>query len=271
MNIRPGLERFSLNQATAGSWSALEAVEGCARAGVPGVGLWREPVAADSLERVAKTVRDAGVRVSSLCRGGFFTTGDAAAENRRAVDETAALGAEVLVLVCGGLPRGSRDVDGARARIRDGIAELVPYAQSAGVRLGVEALHPMFCSDRSAVATLDLALDLAEPFPADVVGVVVDAYNIWWDPNVHRAIARASGRILSYQVSDWVTPLPAGALQGRGLPGDGCVDFRGLGAAVDAAGYTGLVEVEIFDADLSARPGDEVLALVCDRYLQHVA
>lgn len=266
-----GLERLSLNQATAGSWSALEAVEGCARAGVPGVGLWREPVAADGLERVAKAVRDAGVRVSSLCRGGFFTTGDSATENRRAVDETAALGADVLVLVCGGMPPGSRDVDEARARIRDGIAELAPYAQAAGVRLGVEALHPMFCSDRSAVATLDLALDLAEPFPADVVGVVVDAYNIWWDPNVRRALARASGRILSYQVSDWVTPLPAGALQGRALPGDGCVDFRGLGAAVDAAGYAGLVEVEIFDADLARRPGDEVLSLVCDRYLEHVA
>ncbi|MBO0891081.1 MAG: sugar phosphate isomerase/epimerase, partial [Acidothermales bacterium] len=102
-------------------------------------------------------------------------------------------------------------------------------------------------------------------------GVVVDAYNIWWDPNVHRALARAGGRILSYQVSDWVTPLPAGALQGRALPGDGCVDFRGLGAAVDAAGYTGLVEVEIFAADLAGRSGDEVLALVCDRYLKHVA
>lgn len=270
MNVGDGLERLSLNQATAGGWSALEAVEGCARAGVPGVGLWRDPVAADGLERVAKAVRDAGVRVSSLCRGGFFTTGDSATENRRAVDETAALGADVLVLVCGGVPPGSRDVDEARARIRDGIAELAPHAQAAGVRLGVEALHPMFCSDRSAVATLDLALDLAEPFPADVVGVVVDAYNIWWDPNVRRALARASGRILSYQVSDWVTPLPAGALQGRALPGDGCVDFRGLGAAVDAAGYAGLVEVEIFDADLAGRPGDEVLALVCDRYLEHV-
>src|SRR5206468_4607204 len=183
--------------ATTAAWSVREAVEGCARAGVPGIGLWREPLAECGLGTAAKLVRDAGLRVTSLCRGGFFPHSDepsrraAEAENRRAVDEAAALGADVLVLVCGGLLAGSRDLDGARRQIRDGIADLVPYAHECGVRLGIEALHPMFCSDRSAIVTLGHAVELAAMFPASDVGVVVDAYNVWWDPGVYAAITSA--------------------------------------------------------------------------------
>ena len=271
------LSRLSLNQATIPAWSLPDAIDGCARAGVPAIGLWREPVAEYGLAKAAKKVRDAGLRVTSLCRGGFFTHSDersrrtARTSNRRAVDEAAALGADVLVLVCGGVPDGTRDLDGARRQIRDGIEDLVPYAREHGVRLGVEPLHPMFCSDRSAVVTLDQAVDLAAAFPEPDVGVVVDAYNVWWDPRVYAAIARASGRIAIFQVSDWITPLPADVLHGRGMPGDGCIDLRRIRAAVDAARYTGSIEVEIFNHALGARPGDDVLDLVVERYVRHLA
>lgn len=262
-------ERMSLNQATIPQWSIREAVDGCARAGVAGIGLWREPVAETGVGPTAKVVRDAGLQVTSLCRGGFFTRPHAHAENRRAVVEAATLGAEVLVLVAGGLPDGSRDLDAARAQISDGIAELVPYARDHNVRLGIEPLHPMFCSDRCAVVTLAQALDLAAPFPD--VGVVIDTYNVWWDPQVYQAIARARGRMAAFQVSDWITPVPDDLLQSRGVPGDGDIELRRLRTAVDAAGYDGSIEVEIFNTHLSRMAGADVLDLVIERYLLHVA
>jgi sugar phosphate isomerase/epimerase len=273
---RAGLERFSFNQATAKYWSLPEVVEGCARSGVPGIGLWREPVAEHGLERTAKLVRDAGLRVTTLCRGGFFTAaepGERAArldDNRRALDEAAMLGTDVLVLVSGGLPEGSRDIDGARAQVADALAELGPYAAERGVRLAIEPLHPMFCSDRCVIATLGQAVAMAEQFPVDQVGVVVDVYHLWWDPAVYADIQRAGPRIASFQVCDWTTPLPEGALLGRGMMGDGCIELRRLREAVDVAGYGGPIEVEIFNADLWDAPGDEVLELAITRYLEHV-
>jgi sugar phosphate isomerase/epimerase len=263
------LARLSLNQATTRQWSVREAIEGCARAGVPGIGLWREAVAEVGVGTTAGLIRNAGLRVTSLCRGGFFTSLDAHAENRQAVEEAAALGADVLVLVSGGLPHRSRDLDGARVQIQEGIAELVPYAHDHNVLLGIEPLHPMFCSDRCAVVTLDQAIDLAAPFPD--VGVVVDTYNVWWDPQVYPAVARARGRITAFQISDWVTPLPADLLHSRAVPGDGCIDLRRLRAAVDATEYDGAIEVEIFNSGLDRMPGADVLDLVIERYLKHVA
>lgn len=267
-----GLDRFSLNVATTRQWPLSDTVAGCAEAGIGGIGLWRDQVASFG-PGLADLVRAAGLRVTSLCRGGFLTGewAPAIADNRAAIDEAVALGTDVLVMVSGGLPPGSRDIDAARERVADGLAELVPYARSAGVRLAVEPLHPMFCADRCVVSTLDQALDLAERFSADEVGVVVDAYHVWWDPGVYRAIARAAGRILSFQVCDWVTPLPAGVLEGRGMMGDGCVELSRLRAAVDAAGYTGPIEVEIFNAELAQLPGADVLALAVERYLTNVA
>jgi sugar phosphate isomerase/epimerase len=214
--------------------------------------------------------------VTSLCRGGFFTAAepseraDALADNRRAIDEAAALGAEVLVLVCGGLPAGDRDLDGSRRRVADAVAALAPDAAAVGVRLAVEPLHPMFCSDRCVVSTLDQALGIAEAFPADRVGVVVDAYHVWWDPSVYAAIARAGERIASFQVCDWATPLPHGVLLGRAMIGDGCIELRRLREAVDRAGYRGAIEVEIFNQRVWDASGDDVLALVAARYRQHV-
>jgi sugar phosphate isomerase/epimerase len=267
------VNRFSLNRATTKHWPLPELVAGCAEAGVTGVGLWREDVQEHGADRAAALVRDAGLTVTSLCRSGFFAADDWWDDNRRAIDEAAGVGAPALVLVSGGLPPGSRDVDAARAHAGEAIGKLVPYALEAGVRLAIEPLHPMFCADRCVVATLGQALDLAEPFPAAAVGVVVDTYHLWWDDRVWDQIARAGrdGRIACFQVADLVTPLPAGVLLGRGLPGAGCVELRRFREAVDAAGYRGPVEVEVFAEDVWARPGREVLAEALRGYREHVA
>jgi sugar phosphate isomerase/epimerase len=265
------IDRLSLNQKTVNSWGVAELVDGCARAGIGAVGLWREPVADAGLARSAKLVTDAGLRVSSLCRGGFFTAADRAEfraalnDNRRAIEEAATLGAPCLVLVVGGLPAGSKDLPGARARVAEALATLEPYAAGAGVRLAIEPLHPMFCADRAVVSTLGQAIDLAEA-AGPAVGVVVDTYHVWWDPAVADQIARAGDRIASYQVCDWLTPLPADVLLGRGIPGDGQIDFAPLTAAVVAAGYDGDVEVEIFNADVWATDPDAVVATVVSRH-----
>jgi sugar phosphate isomerase/epimerase len=264
--------RLALNQATVRRLTAPEAIDLCVRHEIGGIGLWRDSVADYGVTRTAAAVHAAGLHVSSLCRGGFFTAAEAGqraaalADNRAAVAEAAELGADVLILVSGGLPAGSRDLPGARSMIEDGIAALVPAAAAAGVRLGIEALHPMLCADRCAISTLGQALDLACQFPAGTVGVVVDTYHLWWDPQLASSIGRAAGRIVSYQLSDWVLPLPADTLLGRGHVGDGCIDFGPISAAVAAAGYDGYTEVEIFSEPVWAAPPDETAATVVRRF-----
>ncbi|MFD5567280.1 sugar phosphate isomerase/epimerase family protein [Streptomyces cadmiisoli] len=258
--------------------SLPELVDACAESAIPGVGLWREPVRSYGLAATAKLVRDAGLTVTTLCRGGFLTAADPAggaealADNRRAVDEAAALGTDTLVLVSGGLPPGSKDLRGARERIADALAELGPYAESHGVRLAVEPLHPMFAADRCVVSTLAQALDLAERFPAHQVGVTVDTYHLWWDDTAPEQIARAGagGRLHIFQLADWITPLPEGVLNGRGQIGDGAIDMREWKRYVEAAGYTGPIEVELFNEELWARDGREVLAQTARRFVEHV-
>ncbi|MFJ7492115.1 sugar phosphate isomerase/epimerase family protein [Streptomyces sp. NPDC097727] len=269
--------RLSINQETIKQWSLPELAEGCVKAGIDKVGLWRAPVQEYGIERTARLLADSGLSVTSLCRGGFFTAIDPAEraraldDNRAALDEAAALSTDTLVLVSGGLPAGSKDLHGARERIADALGELAPYAAERGVRLAIEPLHPMFASDRCVVSTLSQALDIAERFPAEQVGVVVDTYHIWWDDQAAAQIARAgaAGRIHSFQLADWITPLPAGVLLGRGQLGDGAVDFRAFRTLVEATGFDGPIEVEIFNEALWARDGAEVLAEVVSRYAEH--
>ena len=266
------LERLSLNQATVQHLGVADAVALCARHDIAAIGLWRDPVAAAGLASAAALVKRAGLHVSSLCRGGFFTRADAdglaaaRADNRAAVREAAELEADALVLVCGGLVPGSRDLGLARRMVADAIGDLVPFAQRLGIRLGIEALHPMFCADRCVIASLGEAVDLALLFPAEVVGVVVDTYHVWWDARLAAEIARAAGRIVGYQVCDWVLPLPADVLLGRGHLGDGVIDFGPITDAVTAAGYSGYVEVEIFNAEVWAAPADQTAAVVRERF-----
>ncbi|MDQ0387705.1 sugar phosphate isomerase/epimerase [Streptomyces sp. DSM 42143] len=274
----PDLTRFSINQMTVKQLSLPELTAACRELGVGNVGLWREPVQAYGVEAAAKLVRDAGLTVTTLCRGGFLTAVDAderaraLADNRRAVDEAATLGTDTLVLVSGGLPPGDKDLRAARERIADALAELGPYAEGHGVRLAIEPLHPMYASDRCVVSTLTQALDLAERFPAHQVGVTVDTYHIWWDDRAPEQIARAGagGRIHTFQLADWTTPLPEGVLNGRGQIGDGSIGMREWQGYVEAAGYTGAIEVELFNEGLWARDGREVLAETAQRFAAHV-
>jgi sugar phosphate isomerase/epimerase len=256
------LDRLSLNQATVKSLSLPEAVEACVTAGIGSIGVWRDRLAETGVPQAKRLLDDAGLRVSSLCRGGFFTAESAYEDNLAALRETAAIGADVLVLVSGGLPPGSRDLAAAREMVTEGIAALVPTARELGVRLAIEALHPMFCADRCVVASLSQALAIAEQFPAETVGVVVDTYHLWWDHTVTDDIRRAGQRIFSYQVSDWRVPLPADMLLGRVHVGDGSIDFGPMTDAVLAAGYTGDVEVEIFNADIWAAPPEATIARI---------
>ncbi len=266
----PDLARLSLNQATTQRWTLREAVDGCSGAGIPWIGPWRDKVAeAGGAVAGARMIRDAGLRVSSLCRGGFFPAATPSArreridENRRAVDEAAELGTEVLVLVCG--PAPDRDIDAARHMVEDGIAAVIPYAAERGVRLAIEPLHPMFAGDRSVIVTLAQANGMLERLDSPHVGVAVDVYHVWWDPEVYAQIARAAGHILGFHISDWLAP-PPDVLLGRGMMGDGVIELRRLRAAVEAAGYTGPIEVEIFNQQIWDTPGDQVLARIRERY-----
>jgi sugar phosphate isomerase/epimerase len=267
------LSRLSLNAATTQRWSVQEAVEGCARAGIPWIALWRDKIAETGLAASGRHVRDAGLKVSSVCRGGMFPAASAAEraaridDNRRAVDEAAELGAETLVLVCGAAP--DKDIAAARAQIADGIAALLPYAAERGVRLGIEPLHPIFAADRSAIVTLAEANALAERHASPFLGVVIDVYHVWWDPDLAAQVARAAGHIFGFHVNDWIAPLPDHLL-GRGMMGDGRIELRRIRAMVEAAGYRGPIEVEIFNRAIWEAPGDAVLAQMAERYLAHV-
>ncbi|MFF0423647.1 sugar phosphate isomerase/epimerase family protein [Streptomyces sp. NPDC004520] len=255
------LDRLSINQMTVKQLPLPELVAHCLRLGVPGIGLWREPVREYGVEAAADLLRDAGLTVTTLCRGGFFTSDGWEAENRAAIDEAVTLGTDTLVLVSGGLTPSCPDLPSARARITEAIGALAPYAGERGIRLAIEPLHPMYASDRCAVSTLDQALEIAERFPAPHVGVTVDTYHLWWDDRAPAAVERAgaSGRIHSFQLADWTTPLPAGVLNGRGQLGTGAIDLPAWAALLEKAGYTGPVEVELFNDALWARDGVEVL------------
>jgi sugar phosphate isomerase/epimerase len=266
----PDVGRLSLNQGTTPNWLTAETIDGCVQAGFGWIGLWRHKVAELGVTETARRMRAAGLRASSLCRGGFFPAATAQErlsridDNRRAVDEACELGAGVLVLVSG--PAPDRDLDGARQMVLDGATTVAAYAAERGVRLAIEPLHPMFAGDRSVVVTLGQANAIAEQINSPSVGVAVDVYHVWWDPEVYAQIARAGGRILGFHVSDWLVP-PPDHVAGRGMMGDGVIELRRLREAVDAAGYRGPIEVEIFNQRVWDTPGDQVLALARERFL----
>ena len=276
MTGRVALSRLSLNQRTTASWSLPDAIRGSVDAGLGAIGIWREQLAEVGLDEACRLVAESGLRVSSLCRGGFFTAADtaeveaAAASNRDAIDEAAALNAATLVLVPGGLPPGDRDLQAARDRAARAIEQLVPYAHDHGVTLGIEPMNPIYAADRGVISTLAQALDIAERFDASDVGVVVDTFHLWWEPGIAEQVQRARGRIVSYQICDWITPLPADTLLARGMMGDGHIDFPTFTRSVTTAGYQGDIEVEIFNADLWAAPPAEVVDTMAKRYLELV-
>jgi sugar phosphate isomerase/epimerase len=267
------ISRLSINQYTLRNSTIPQLLEACVTERIPFVALWREKIAETGLDQVLKLLRDTGIKVSSLCRGGFFpaSTPDQQSknleENFRAVDEAAAIGAEVLVLVCGGI--ANRDIDRSREMVVEGVARLLPYAKQAGIKLGIEPLHPMFAADRSVIVSLSQANGIVELFNSRNLGVVIDVYHVWWDPAVYTEIARASGRIFGFHVNDWIVPLPD-SLNGRGMMGDGVIEIRRLREAVTQAGYLGPVEIEIFNEELWRLPGSELLRLAKDRFVEYV-
>jgi|TARA_B100002003_G_scaffold102601_1_gene95346 sugar phosphate isomerase/epimerase len=263
--------RLSLNTATVNQWSLKECIEGCVRHGVLALDPWRDKLHELGVDTAAKMIKDNGLQVSALCRGGMFTGPDEASrqvaldDNRRAVDEAVAIGAQCVVLVVGGIPEGSNDIGDARAQVRDGIGKLLDHARACDMPLAIEPLHPMFAADRACVNTLAHANDLCDELGGGV-GVAVDAYHVWWDPNLAKEIARAKGRILGFHVCDWLVPT-TDLLLDRGMMGDGVIDLPKMRQMVEDAGYHGLIEVEIFSAEnWWKRDGDEVMQTVVERF-----
>ncbi|RZN23372.1 sugar phosphate isomerase/epimerase family protein [Bradyrhizobium sp. Leo121] len=273
---------LSLNTATVRKQGNLvEIIEACARHGIRAIDPWRDQVAAVGLDRAVRAVRDAGLELSGYCRGGMFVADaahrlEARDDNRRAVDEAAALGASCIVLVVGGLPQYSRpgsaaskDIAAARTQVHDGIAEMLEYARGAKLPLAIEPLHPAYAGDRACVNTTRQALDICDtldPQRSGMLGVALDVYHIWWDPELMGQIARAGkDRLLAFHVCDWLVPTKD-ILNDRGMMGDGVIDIKSVRAAVEAQGYAGYSEIEIFSNDWWSRPMDEVLRICIERH-----
>jgi sugar phosphate isomerase/epimerase len=282
----PDPSLLSINTATVrAQWSLPDIIAGLVRHGIRGIAPWRDQVAATGLDEAARRIRDAGLVVTGLCRGGMFPAEDRAGrqaafdDNRRAVDEAITLGAQCLVLVVGGLPRDrsgkivSRDLIGAREMVRDGIGLLHEHAQSAGMRLAIEPLHPMYAADRACVNTLAHANDLCDelaPNGKDGLGVAVDVYHVWWDPDLRAEIMRAGEheRLFAYHICDWLVPTQD-LLNDRGMMGDGVIDLRLIRSWMEDSGYHGMHEVEIFSSqNWWKRDADEVLITCRQRHVE---
>jgi sugar phosphate isomerase/epimerase len=242
------LAHCSLNSVTVKHAAFPQLIDLATLHGFGGVGLWRDSYAGIGSTAAARAVRDAGLRVTSVCRGGSFPQPDsesratALADNLCAIEEAHVLGADCLVLVCGAAT--GRDLATARHQIEDGIAELIPYSRQAGVRLAIEPMHPMMVADRSAITSLAEAVDLVERLASPWAGLCVDSYHVFWDVGLRAEIARAAGSLLSVQLADWVLPIH-GQLSSRGMPGDGSIDLRDFVQLAREVGYSGLVEVEV--------------------------
>jgi sugar phosphate isomerase/epimerase len=276
-DLSGGLDWLSLNWATVREqWDLRQAIEGCARHGIPGIAPWREPLRAMGVDEAARMIHDYGLTVTGLCRAGMFPAADAGGlqaatdDNRRAIEEAAAIGAQCLVVLAGGMPPGSKDLALARRQARDGLAAILPHARAAGVPLALEPLHPMYAADRCCISTLAQSNDLCDELDPDGeggLGVAIDVYHVFWDPQLEREIARAgaAGRILAFHVCDWLVPT-RDLLLDRGMMGDGVIDIPQIRGWVEAAGYDGLIEVEIFSRDWWRRDPDEVLDVIAERY-----
>ena len=257
---------LSLNTATVRKqWTLAQAIDGCARHGIGGISPWRDQVAQMGLSVARKSIRGKGLPVTGLCRGGFFTAKDWRDDNRRAIEEAHELGAQCLVLVVGGLLPGSKDLSRSRDAVADGIAAILPEAKKAGIPLAIEPLHPMQAAERACINTLEQALDICDAL-GDGIGVAVDVYHVWWDPKLQGQIARAGKRILAHHICDWLVPT-RDLLNDRGMMGDGVIDLPLIRSWVEAAGYSGFQEVEIFsELDWWKRDPDEVLQTCKDRH-----
>jgi sugar phosphate isomerase/epimerase len=273
----PAIEKLSINTATTKAQFDLpQAIKAYAAAGVKGIAPWRDLVQATGPAEARRLLDGEGMTVSGLCRGGMFPAPDAAGrqaaidDNRRAIDEAATIGAACLVLVCGGLPEGSKDIAGARSMVEDGIGAILAEARAKNVPLAIEPLHPMYAGDRNCVNTLGQALDICDRLDPDRtggLGVAIDVYHVWWDPALIPQIRRTGkDRLLAFHICDWLIPT-RDLLTDRGMMGDGVIDIPAIRAEVEAQGFDGLNEVEIFSSDnWWSRPGKEVVRTCIERH-----
>jgi len=268
------VQGLSLNLATVRpQFGFAAAADACLAQGITAIAPWRDQVEAIGLDEAARIVKMNGIQVTGYCRGGMFPAADksglAAAidDNKRAIDEAAALGADCLVMVVGGLPGASKDIAAARAMVAEGLAAVLPHARACHVPLAIEPLHPMYAADRACVNTLEQALDLCDVLGAGV-GVAIDVYHTWWDPKIRAQIARAgrNDQILAHHICDWLVPT-RDLLLDRGMMGDGVIDLKQLRGDIEQAGFHGPQEVEIFSSqNWWKRPGEEVIATCIERY-----
>ncbi len=264
--------KLCLHTMTTKPWSLGEAIAGYEKAGVPGITVWRQHLEPYGAEEAGKMLRDSALQVVSLCRGGFFPADtaerrQAALEmNRKAIDEAAAIGAPLVVLVCGAIP-GMALVEG-RKQILDGIAKVLPHAEASHVKLAIEPLHPMYADSRSAVNTLAQANDMVEALASPFLGVTVDVYHLWWDPDLENQIRRAGNSIFSFHLCDWRTPT-RDLLNDRGLMGEGCINIPEIRGWVEAQGFSGYNEVEIFSEEFWAGDQAAFVERIKDAYSQH--
>ncbi len=265
--------RLCIHTMTTKPWSLEEAIAGYHHAGIPGITVWRHHIEPFGPSEAAKLLHDSGLKVVSLCRGGFFPATSAAArekardDNRRIIDEAAMIGAPLVVLVCGAVP--GLPLSDARQHILDGIAAVLPHAAASGIKLSIEPLHPMYADDRSAVNTLEQANNMVSALKSPWLGVTVDVYHCWWDPMLKSEIERAGDTILSFHVSDWRTPT-RDILNDRGMMGEGCIDIRSIRRWVEHAGFRGFIEVEIFSNQFWQWEQDKLLERIKQAYLTSV-
>lgn len=268
---------FSLHTITNKPWSVEQCIGRYAKAGVQGITLWRYNFEGRDPAAVGRMIRDAGLTCTGLARGGFFPAVTAAAraaavdENKRAIDEAAACGAPVLVLVSGAVP--GQPLETSRGQITDGIAACLDHARAAGVKLAIEPLHPIYADDRSAIVTTGQANDLCDALGSPPeVGIALDVYHTWWDAELPEEITRAgkAARLFSFHVCDWRTPT-VDLLNDRGLMGEGCIAIRGIKALVGAAGFRGFDEVEIFSTRWWAADQEDYLARIVRAWREHCA
>lgn len=269
----------SINTATLGFQAPVgEVIDAIARAGFGMISPWRRDTKDQDVAAVARHIRDAGLKLSGYCRSPYIPAATRAQyrtnieENKRAIDDAATLGAPLFIMVVGSLPEGSKDLEGARRQVREACTELLEHGRAAGVKIGLEPLHPVYAAERSCLTLLSEAIDWCESIEGITqdpqIGIVIDCYHVWWDPNLFRDIRHAgqSNRIFGFHVCDWLVPT-TDVLSDRGMMGDGVIDIRAIRSVIESTGYSGAVEVEIFSAtNWWKRPMAETLNVCRERF-----
>ena len=267
------LSRLCVHTITTKPWTIEQAAKNFSEAGIRGITVWRDALNGRDIKQTGQLLRELNLEIVSLCRGGFFphisSTGrqEAIDDNRKAIDEAEALGAPLIVLVCGAVP--GQSLSESRKQIRDGIAAVLPHAEAAGVKLAIEPLHPMYADSRSAINTLCQANNLAEELNSPWLGIALDVYHLWWDPNLEQEIKRCgqNDNLSAFHICDWKCPT-LDMLNDRGLMGEGCINIKEIRGWVEESGFKGFIEVEIFSNLYWDKDQNVFLKNIIDAYLK---